>query len=448
MADMTAQGVDIGNAFTAAARKSEAYNALSKAYGPAIADNPENAQAAAAAAASIPLAAQNAQTAAATGQANLTGKQLENTGTQTQQQQYAAYRAAQMLKSQAGPDGSIPADAYDKIVRPNASLFGIDPSHVDQLGQMLSSPGGTQHLDQISQALIGPTKVAGTTNYAQTIGPDGKPVTVAITHDQFGNQHETMLPGVTTTQQQNATTGAAKVPILQQNANTNTAKLPILQQNANANTYRANTGANNTAFGNPGGAPLAQRGTAQPAPGAATNPAVPVLTGKPLATRTSQAQQLAGTDVNIQNANTIAESMKSQITPYTTGAGAIMSKLPGSVATNLHANAETLRAQAAQAVLSGMKNAQGSTGVGRILQAEYKNFTNMYGNLEQDQTAKQYAFHLSLLQQSLNKMQNIQHQSFKTQYGVDHNTVLGIEPGGGAAPPALPQGWAYKGVVK
>src|SRR5579863_9479071 len=99
MADLTNEGIEAGNAFTAAARKSEAYNALSKAYGPAIADNPENALNAATAAANIPLAPENAQTAAATGQANLTGKQLENTGTQTQQQQMAAYRAVQMLKS-------------------------------------------------------------------------------------------------------------------------------------------------------------------------------------------------------------------------------------------------------------------------------------------------------------------------------------------------------------
>jgi hypothetical protein len=447
MADLTNEGIEAGNAFTAAARRSEAYNALSKAYGPAIADNPENALNAATASANIPLAPQAAQTTLATNQASLQGKQLENTQTAQTQQQLAGYRAAQVLKSYANPDGSIPQDAYDKIIRPNAGLFGIDPAHVDQFGQLLTAPGGASHLDSISQALIGPTKITGATTYAQTVGPDGKPSTVAVSRDQYGNIHETPLSGVTTTQQQNAATNASKLPILQQNANTNAAKLPILQQNANTNTYRANTGSNNSLYGNPGGT-LAQRDTVAPAPGAETNPAVPVLTGKPLATRTSAAQQIAATDVNIQNANTIANSMKSQITPYTTGAGAIMSKLPGSVAANLHANAETLRAQAAQAVLAGMKNSQGSTGVGRILQAEYKNFTNMFGNLEQDQSAKQYAFHLDLLQQSLNRMQNIQHQSFKTQYGVDHNTVLGIQPDGGAAPPALPKGWTYNGVVK
>jgi hypothetical protein len=444
MADLTNEGIEAGNAFTDAARKSEAYNALSKAYGPAVAYNPEAAQNAATAAANMPLAPQAAQTALSTSQANLQGKQLENTQTAQTAQQLAGYRAAQVLKSFQNDDGSIPQDAYDKFIRPNAALFGIDPAHVDQFGQLLTQPGGARHLDTISQALVGPTKVTGATTYAQATGPDGKPITVAITHDQYGNQHETPLAGVTTTQQQNANTSGKKQT---ETARHDTVTESIGQQNANSNTFRANTGANNSNFGNPN-APLAQGGTVAPAPGADTHPAVPVLTGKPLATRTAAAQQLAGTDVNIQNANTIANSMKDQITPYTTGAGALMAKLPGSVAANLHANAETLRAQAAQAVLSSMKNAQGSTGVGRILQAEYKNFTNMYGNLEQDQTAKQYAFHLGLLQQSLNKIQNIQHQGFKAQYGVDHNTVLGIQPGGGTAPPALPKGWTYNGVVK
>jgi hypothetical protein len=163
MADETDKSIAGYGALTDQVRKDAAYNALAKAYGPAIAGDPVNAFNASRA----DVQQKTAPTQVEQAGANLEGTQLENTGkqmtnedAQRTRQQMAAYRGAQMLLSQADPQtGAIPKDAYDKIVRPNAALFGIDPEHVDQFGEMLSGHGGASYVQHVSQALLGPVKV-------------------------------------------------------------------------------------------------------------------------------------------------------------------------------------------------------------------------------------------------------------------------------------------------
>jgi hypothetical protein len=121
MADLTNEGADFARGLTTDERRTQAFNALSKAYGPAVAFDPvaaAQAQAVKQKDLTNPIAVQQDQ-------ANLQTTQLANTDSANQQQRMAAYRATQMLKSAAGPDGTIPADAYDKIVRPNAGLLGL-----------------------------------------------------------------------------------------------------------------------------------------------------------------------------------------------------------------------------------------------------------------------------------------------------------------------------------
>lgn len=435
MADETNEGIAAFGALTDQERKTQAYNALNRAYGPAIADDPTNAFNAAKASVAgqtIPTEVQQAganlsQTQAQTAglNASTAGKNLENADTAGTQNRMAAYRAAQMLKSTAGPDGSIPPDAYDKIVRPNAALFGIDPDHVDQFGQMLAAPNGASQLDQISQALIGPTKVTG----AATYGVDANGQPVAIVKDQFGNFHQQSLNGTTPTQVTTAQSG-------QTNAQTNQKKLPIAQQNADANTYRANTTSNNSNFGNPGGA-LPQRG-APIAPAAAdTAPTSPAVThpdalfnrlppkGKNAAI--GQATQIVNQGTNLANTNTILDQVQKQISPYTAGTGSLLSKLPGTAQTDLKANLATLKAQGLMTWISSLKNAGGQTGIGRVLQSEANAATNLYGNMEQDQSAKQLAFHAQLFRNVVNSLYQHTQASFQAQYGLAPHEALGVD---------------------
>lgn len=466
MADETAQGINAFGALTDQERKTAAYNALSKSYGPAVAYDPQAANAAAQASAQMPLAPETAATGLARSQADLAGTQADtagkviaNTSAAGDQQRVAAYRAAQMLKSAADPNtGVIPPDAYDKIVRPNASLLGIDPAHVDAFGQMLAQPGGANHLDQISQSLIGPTKVTGAVSYG--IGQDGKPV--AITKDQYGNIRQTSLGGTETVAQQNANTNVV-------NSGTKKGMLGVAEQNASTNRYRANTTANNSLFGNPGGplpgdnrpsanggggnvlpAPSVDRIGAGNPPGTVTDPQALFnrLPPKGKSQAISQATQIVNQGTNLGTTNQILGTVLKQISPYTAGTGSMLKDLPGTAQADLKANLATLKAQGLMSWISSLKNAGGQTGIGRVLQSEANAATNLYGNMEQDQSAKQLAFHAGLFQQTVNKLYQHSGQAFKAMYGVQPHEAIGTDEPNTAGAPTLPGGWKYLGVAK
>lgn len=443
MPDLTNEGMDFARGLTADSRRAAAYNALSKAYGPAVADDPTNAFKAAQASAEIPLAPQVAQTAASQGQANLQQSQIANTTASNTQQQLAAYRAAQILKSQAGPDGTIPSDAYDKVVRPNAALLGIDPAHVDQFGQLLAQPGGVQHLDQISQALIGPTKVTGAATYG--VGPDGKPV--AITKDQYGNIHQTSLGDTTPTQVVTAQTG-------QKNAGTRQFVAQTGRINAGTAQAREGVYANNSTFGGPvaGGGGTAAPGGAPAAGGPVTavqaNPQALFnrLPPKGKNAAIGQATSIVNQGTNLGNTNQILGNVLKQISPYTAGTGSLLKDLPGTQQADLKANLATLKAQGLMSWIASLKNGNGQTGIGRVLQSEANAASNLYGNMEQDQSAKQLAFHAQLFQQTVNKLYQHSNSAFKAMYGVAPHEAIGTDEPNTSGAPALPGGWKYLGV--
>ncbi len=455
MADETQEGANFIGSLTEMARKNDAYNALSHTYGPAIAYNPENAFNAAQAS----VAQQTVPTQVQDAEASLKSKQLSNTSTELankqaagDQQRLGGYRAAAMLMSQADPEtGAIPSDAYDKIVRPHADLLGIDPAHVDDFGTLLSGPGGAQHLQPIMQSLIGPTKMTG----AFTYGLDANGQPVAIGHDQFGNVVQRSLGGTTTVQQQRATTGAQT---LTERGRHDLVTEGIGQQNANSNAFRANTTANNSEFGNPGGT-LPQRGTVAPAAGPVPSPgtapkggvnAIPQdslfakLPPKGKQEAIGQATQIVNQGTNLQSTNQILDSVMKQISPYTAGAGSLLKDLPGTAQTDLKANLKTLQAQGLTSWIQSLKNGKGQTGIGRVLQSEANAAMALFGNMEQDQSAKQLAFHADLFRRTVNKLYQHAQEGFHTFYGVDAHSALGetAPPAGGGA---LPAGWSYLG---
>ena len=465
-ADLNA-GANYFGALTDQERKTEAYNALKNAYGPAIAYSPEGAFNAAKAS----VAEQTIPTEVAKQKADLLTQNLQNTETAGNQQRLAAYRATQMLASQAGQDGSIPADAYDKIVRPNASLLGIDPEHVDQFGQLLSQPGGVAYVNHVAQALIGPTKVTGNVSYG--LDANGQPV--AITRDQYGNVHQQSLGGTVTTQQQNATTSVNRLTNTERHQGVTEAqgntRLGIAQQNANTNAYNAGVRANNTTFGAPAGAlpgdnrPSANfgGGNALPKPSTdligAGNPPGSTTAPAPLFNRLppkgkqqaiGNANQIVNAGTQLQTTNTILDRVQQQISPYTAGTGSMLKDLPGSAQADLKANLKTLSAQGLTAWIQSLKNSSGQTGIGRVLQSEANAAMTLFGNMEQDQSAKQLQLHAQLFRQTVNRLYQHQKQAFSAMYGVQPHEAIGTEDPMAAPPPAggLPQGWKYLGPAK
>lgn len=154
----------------------------------------------------------------------------------------------------------------------------------------------------------------------------------------------------------------------------------------------------------------------------------------------SQATQLVNQTTMLSNTNTLIASTRRQISPYTVGAGSTLSSLPGSVQKDLANNLSTLQANEQQAVIAAMKNNKGQTGIGRVLQSEANNFQKVLGSINQDQSVKALDFHLTLLQQSLQKMQSASRGGFQTMYGVSPEHAIGqpelSSKGGGPKAPA------------
>ena len=445
MADETQAGVNFIGSLTDMERKNDAYNALNHAYGPAIAYDPTNAFNAARAS----VAQQTIPTQVQQEQENLKGTQLTNQSTAASNQTMAGARAAALLATQANEDGSIPQDAYDRIIRPNAGVLGIDPDHVDSFGQMLSQPGGVQHLQRVQQALMAGQPIAGAP--IQVLNPDG--TTSLVMHTKTGGIVQQNLNG-TTAPIINAQTGQGK---LAETGRHNRIMEPIAQQNANSNAFRANTAANNSEFGNPNGT-LPQRGTAPAAapasgPAAKSHPAIPPdslfakLPPKGKQEAIGQATQIVNQGTNLASTNKILDSVMGQINPYTAGTGSLLKDLPGTAQTDLKANLKTLQAQGLTSWISSLKNGKGQTGIGRVLQSEANAAMTLFGNMEQDQSAKQLAFHAQLFRTTVNRLYQHAQEGFHTMYGVDAHSALGETPA--AAPgAALPSGWSYLGAAK
>lgn len=447
-------------------RKTAAYNALAKVYGPIAGDpdaatatasaqttmaNAPNVQAANAAKASA-LTAATQQFGPSAGNPEAQQQNLANQDTAGQNQRQAQFRGIQMLKATipAGSDSVDPAQ-FDKIVGANAKTLGLnDPDQLAAFKTAVTAPGGAQHLDSIGQALLAPTKVTGATAY----GLDSNGNSVAVTRDQYGNPIQQSLGGTKVVSQQ-------KVPIAQQtadaatkNASTNAAKLPILQQNANTAAYSANTRSNNSNFGNPDGQAGASPTRANPggqasaanthtgnSDGTATTPTFDRLApvgSKARATAIGAANQIVNQDTTLQNANNVFGQAMQQV-PAAAGPNTVLKDLPGTVQANLAANLATIKSQEQMAWISSMKNASGQTGIGRVLQSEAKNAESLFGNLGQEQTVGQLQLHLQLAQKAINQLHSTAQSAFKAQWGQDPYALLGQSPGkGGAGGPVQP----------
>lgn len=176
--DATSNSMDLVQKVVDTQRKNAAYHALAQVYGPTAGD-PELA-------AKLQNNAFNAQDQPLRVQAQQlsnTGAGLDNTQKQGDQQRMAVLRGVGMLKASADPTtGAIPPNAFDQIVAPNAQLLGLDPQTLPQVKSLLTQPGGAQHLDQISQSILGPTQISG--QMLAATGADGQPMLLG--HDKYG----------------------------------------------------------------------------------------------------------------------------------------------------------------------------------------------------------------------------------------------------------------------
>jgi hypothetical protein len=450
-------GADYSHSIFERRRKTDAYNELNKVYGPSIAYDPVADYNAGKAS----VQRQTAGTQVQQAEADLQKSQLENQDTLNQRQRMAAYRAAAILKGSAGADGTVSPDMYDRLIVPNAGLLGLSPEQVAPLREMLTQPGGAGHLDSFMQGMIGPTKITGATAY----GTDANGNPVAVVRDQYGNIIQQNLGGTRTTQQQRADQG-------QQNADTGVRRARTGEVNARTNAYRAGTTANNSQFGNPNGdLPLPGVGgystqpmdekPSRPQPGRyAMDERLPPTTRDPgfsrkppqdgalfyrlppkgKQTAIGNASSIVNAGTQLATTNQILDTVDKQISPYTAGTGVLLNKLPGSLQTDLKANLKTLSAQGLTAWINSLKNSQGQTGIGRILQTEANAAMTLFGNMEQDQSAKQLAYHAKLFRQTVNKLHQHATQGFKAMYGVEPHEAAGTDdPMAAPAPGNAPQ---------
>jgi len=444
MADGLLAGQEFANTLQETSRKTAAYNALRNVYGD-VAGNPQ-------AAGELQQQSQSAQLFP--GQLAQQGANLAQTQAGTAQtaqttalaaaqaQREGQFRALTMLENNVNPQtGSIDAATFDRVVNPQtAQMLGIDPAHVQPLRDALTSPGGAQHIDTIKRGLIAPTAATGQPIVAQ----DASGNSVLINRDKYGNPIQQQLPaGVTPVSQQTANLGKARLAekTVQDKLldDLSAGRLSVAQ-------YRAKLEAANKAnlpdVNPPGSAPpAAVPGTA---PGAPAAPPQSQFDRLPMGSKArdvaiGSAQSLTTQKINLDNANFIADSMEKQIGPYSTGAGGFLKRIPAGLAKDLEANATSMSSMAAAAVMQGMKNAQGQTGIGRVLQSEYKNFTTQLGNLaDQEQSDTQYLQHLHLARQALNNLFDAQRNGFKQRYGKEYHEVIPQPQAGSAAgaPPA------------
>lgn len=174
-----------------------------------------------------------------------------------------------------------------------------------------------------------------------------------------------------------------------------------------------------------GAAGAAVQGATQAAP-AAQQPLFNTLPpkGRQLAVSAAQglangAQQLASIDGQIDN-------IQKMTGPFSVGLGSLTDAIPGTPAANMKAALTTLRAQGLTSWLGSLKNASGSTGIGRVLQSEATAAMNSFGALEQSQSEDQFRYHLGIFQQRVHQLQHNAESAFKTQYGVDPYSAIGV----------------------
>lgn len=449
MADQSLEGAQAFGSLSDTIRKNTAFNALTHVYGPGGGAVQEMQADISGKQSKADLEAAQAGQA----QALTAGEQQKTKFELSDHQRLGMYRTLTALEDSVDPKtGSVAPDEFDRIVGLAGDAFSPEsPEHIAQVKAALTAPGGAAHINTIRQALVGPTKVTG----APVVAQDAQGNSVLINKDQYGNPMQTQLaPGVVPVQQQRATTG-------QQNADTGVGRLDvaklsqkeraaydlvkgaIARQNADTSARSEDLRANNSVFGQSGGGappgPAAGPGAGNPqaAGGVAGAPGTvaPLFNSLPPKGRQAaigQASQLVNQKNNLTTMNSLLDTVDKQISPWTAGAGSLLSALPAAAAKDLKANLATLKAQGLTAWIQSMKNAQGQTGLGRVLQTEANAAMTLYGNMEQDQSAKQLAYHAQLFRKAVNNLYTTAHAGFKTMYGSDPEAIVGLDNSGGA----------------
>lgn len=454
MADQSLEGAQAFGSLSDSIRKNSAFNALTHVYGPGGGAVQEMQADISGKQSKADLEAAQAGQA----QALTEGERQKTKFEVSDHQRLGMYRTLTALEDSVDPaTGSVDPDAFDRVVGPNADALGFEsPEHVAQVKKALTSPGGAAHINSIRSALIGPTKITGAPAYST--GPNGESL---VTHyDQYGNPETSMLQG-RGVQQQRAATG-------EENAQTSIGRLDlsklsqkeraaydlikgkIAQQNANTSARGEDLRANNSVFGQSGGGPSAAPPGPAAGPGAGNPQAPGGVTGAPgtvaplfnslppkgRQAAIGQAQQIVNQKNNLATVNSLLDQVDKQISPWTAGAGSMLAALPGGTQKDLKANLATLKAQGLTAWIQSMKNAQGQTGIGRVLQSEANAAMNLYGNMEQDQSAKQLAYHAQLFRKAVNNLYKTAQSGFKTMYGSEPEAIVGLDNSGGGAPAA------------
>lgn len=178
--------------------------------------------------------------------------------------------------------------------------------------------------------------------------------------------------------------------------------------------------------------------SAQPAPAAAASDTAPAPGNGPLFNRLppkgrqAAVAQAAGI-VNGADQLTLADQqidrvIQSAKNPMATGLGQIAGDVPGLPAYDMKAQTKQLQSLGLTDWIQSLKNAGGSTGIGRVLQSEANAAMSAYGNLDPGQDHDQFIQHVQMFQHRIHQLQNTAQAAYKQQWGVDAYTAAGRPP--------------------
>lgn len=471
MADETAQGIANVGALTDMQRKSASYNALAKAYGPAIAFDPTNAFNASKADVQQQTAPTEVQQAGATlagtqadtglKQAEATKSSAAATGMQFSNETLAALRGIGMAKAVANPDGSIPADDARHILSNPA--YGIDPAHIDPLVARMSqpqqkdpatgkvtSPGGVDLLDNMREALMSGGKASGAISYMTM--PDG--TTVAVRGNSLGGVSETNLGAAQTAGQQNAATNRAGLPIKQQNANAHSlsASASMLTAQNPTQTITGADGQVYTLTRQPRVAGVQPQATGLQSiqgPAGTQAKAGATVVGKAQGVNAADALPqnvaIARADLgqmDLQYGRTFDALGKASalVTPFSTGVGAAtIGRLPASQTKALEAQIQTAKSNIALITANMSRQGGKSSAIPVRNMQEFKAYQDALGAIDVHAAPSVVRDQIATAHTSLQNLQSGVHTMYQAKYG----TGLGVQPPAAAAAPA---GWSIKQV--
>jgi hypothetical protein len=193
----------------------------------------------------------------------------------------------------------------------------------------------------------------------------------------------------------------------------------------------------------------AQASDTTPAPG--NGPLFNRLPPKGKLVAVSQASSIVNSADQLRLADGMVDTaMQLAQNPMATGLGQFANGFEGlnRPAYNLAAQVKSLQSLGLQTWIGSMKNAAGSTGMGRILQSEANAAMTAYGNLDPGQDREPLLRNLQIFRNRLHELQTTAEVNYKQQWGVDPYTASGQPQGGSGqgAPAPAAAGWRIVGV--